>query len=111
MRVLLDECVPRKLARELPDHEVSTVQQAGLTGTANGALLRRAAESFDVFLTVDANLEHQQNPAALALPVVVMIAPSNAIDVLRLLMPQVRELLPKIRRGHVYRVGPPKPTR
>lgn len=111
MRVLLDECVPGKLARELPEHEVATVQQAGLTGTANGALLRRAAGDVDVFLTVDANLEYQQNTAALALPVVVLIAPTNAIHMLRLLMPQVRELLPTIRQGQIYRVGPPKPMR
>src|SRR5438309_2116348 len=41
MRVLLDECVPRQLVRELPDCEVRTVQQMGWSGVKNGALLER----------------------------------------------------------------------
>ncbi len=65
MRVLLDECVPRKLRREFPGHEVRTVTEMGWGGTRNGALLRRAAGEFDLLLTVDTNLEYQQNTSAL----------------------------------------------
>ena len=72
MRVLLDECVPRKLWRELPGHEVHTVAAVGWGGTKNGALLQRAAGEFDVLLTVDANLEHQQNQSAL--PIAIHVA-------------------------------------
>lgn len=107
MRVLLDECVPRKLRRELPGHEVRTVTEAGWGGTKNGALLRRAAGEFDVFLTVDSNLEHQQNSATLPIAVVVLIAFKNDINLLRPLMPTVRDLLPTVETGKVYRVGPP----
>jgi len=38
-RVLLDECVPRKLRRELPGHDVRTVVEMGRDGTKNGALV------------------------------------------------------------------------
>jgi predicted nuclease of predicted toxin-antitoxin system len=106
MRVLLDECVPRKLRRDLPEHEVRTVVEAGWGGTTNGALLRRAAREFDVLLTVDTNVEHQQNMAALPIAVIVRAAFSNDVDVLRPLMPQVGELLPKVEPGRFYRVGP-----
>jgi predicted nuclease of predicted toxin-antitoxin system len=61
MRVLLDECVPRALRDELPGHEVRTVAEYGWAGVKNGELLRLAANSFDVLLTVDRNLEYQQN--------------------------------------------------
>ncbi len=62
MRVLLDEQLPRHLARELRGHDVSTVQQEGWAGLKNGELLRRAADAvFDVFVTADRNLEFQQN--------------------------------------------------
>ena len=62
MRILLDECLPRRLRRGLPGHEVRTVQELGWAGTKNGALLRRAmAEGFEVFVTVDRNLEYQQH--------------------------------------------------
>ena len=47
MRVLLDECVPRKIRSELPSHNVQTVAEMGWGGTKNGALLRRAASEFD----------------------------------------------------------------
>ncbi len=105
MRVLLDECVPRKLRREFPGHEVSTVVEVGWGGIKNGALLRRAAAEFDVLVTVDSNLEHQQNTASVPIAVVVMIAFSNDVDVLRPLMPQVRDLLPRIQAGELYRIG------
>lgn len=65
MRVLLDECVPRSLRRELPDHEVSTVAEAGWAGVKNGALLKLAAQAFDAIVTVDRNLQYQQNLAGL----------------------------------------------
>ena len=59
MRVLLDECVPRALRKDLPGHDVKTVGQAGWPGVENGALLRLAEVEFDVLLTVDRNLEYQ----------------------------------------------------
>ena len=96
----------RKLRRELPDHDVRTVTEMGWGGTKNGALLRRAAEEFDVLLTVDANIEFQQNPATLPISVIVLITYSNDIDVLRPLMPQVRDLLPHVEPGKLYRIGP-----
>jgi hypothetical protein len=70
MRILLDECVPRRLKHELGDHEVRTVTEMGWAGMKNGALLQLAAESFDVLLTTDRNLAFQQNTATLCLGVV-----------------------------------------
>ncbi|MEN3329343.1 MAG: hypothetical protein V7638_4150 [Acidobacteriota bacterium] len=56
MKVLLDECVPRKLRREIANHEVRTVTESGWSGLKNGVLLALAEVEFDVFLTVDQNL-------------------------------------------------------
>ncbi len=104
MRVLLDECVPRALRIELPGHEVKTVAEAGWAGVKNGGLLQLAAKDFDVLLTVDRNLEYQQNFSALALAVIVMDASSNDIVVLRPLMPAVLEAIPKAQPGVVTHV-------
>jgi hypothetical protein len=101
MRVLLDECVPRALRAELPGHEVKTIAEAGWAGVKNGGLLQLAARDFDVLLTVDRNLEYQQNFSVLALAVIVMDAPSNDIVVLRPLMPAVLEAIPKAQPGVV----------
>ena len=53
MKVLLDECVPRKLRREIANHEVRTVTESGRSGLKNGELLALAEVEFDVFLAVD----------------------------------------------------------
>ena len=103
MRVLLDECVPRALRREVTGHDVKTVGEAGWPGVDNGALLQLAAQEFDVLLTVDRNLEYQQNFSGLKLAVVVIEAPSNDVAVLRPLMPVVREAISKAQRGVVTR--------
>ena len=104
MRVLLDECVPRTLRKDLPGHDVKTVGEAGWTGVKNGALLQLAEKEFDVLLTVDRNLEYQQNFSGLKLAVVVVEAPSNDAAVLRPLMPAVREAISKAQPGVVIRI-------
>ncbi len=105
MRLLLDECVPKRLKRELPGHEVRTVQEAGWAGVKNGALLRSADGLFDAMLTVDQGVQYQQNLAGLRISIVVMVAPSNDIDDLRPLLPLVVEALGRIQPGQVIQVG------
>ena len=76
MRVLLDECLPRRLRREFAGHNVSTVAEKGWAGVKNGELLQLAAPHFDVFLTVDGSIKHQQNIRALKIFVVTLRAKS-----------------------------------
>jgi predicted nuclease of predicted toxin-antitoxin system len=104
MRVLLDECVPRALRRELTGHEVKTVAEVGWAGVKNGELLQMAAQRFDLLLTVDRNLEYQQNFAGLELAVVVIHASSNDIAVLRPLMPAVLAAIAESKPGTVTHI-------
>jgi|SRR5580704_1779324 predicted nuclease of predicted toxin-antitoxin system len=97
MRVLLDECVPRTLRKELRGHDVRTVAEVGWAGVKNGDLLQLAASQFDVLLTVDQNLEYQQNLADLPVAVVVIHVPSNDVAVLRPLIPAVLAALAEIK--------------
>ena len=105
MRVLLDECLPRRLKRELVGHDVSTAPEIGWASKKNGQLLSLAQVDFDIFLTSDRNLSHQQNLSTLDIAVVVLVAPSNRIDDLRPLVPRVLEVLPTAKRGAVTIVG------
>jgi hypothetical protein len=105
MRLLLDECVPKRLRRGLGGHEVQTVFEAGWAGVKNGALLRAAEGLFEVLLTVDQGIEHQQNLTGLRIGVVIMVAPSNDIDDLHPLLPSVVEALGRIQPGQIIRVG------
>ena len=61
MKVFVDECVDRRLARDIVGHEVKTARQQGWSTIKNGELLALAAKEFDVFVTVDRNLSFQQN--------------------------------------------------
>ena len=101
MRVLIDECLPKKLKLELPDHVVKTVPEAGWAGKQNGELLRLAEQEFDVLLTNDQNLEHQQNLTQFDIGFVVLVAPTNNINDLRPLMSSVDEALKAILVGEI----------
>jgi hypothetical protein len=62
MRVILDECLPRRLGLELSGHLVSTVPLAGWAGISNGKLLARINGNYDAFITVDKNLPPSKKP-------------------------------------------------
>jgi predicted nuclease of predicted toxin-antitoxin system len=105
MRVLLDECVPRKLRDEMPGHEVKTVAEMKWSGTKNGALLQLAAKKFDVLVTVDQGIPYQQNLAGIPMALVIIVAPNNDIKDLRPRMPDVLRMLATIQAGQVIRVS------
>ncbi|MEN8180314.1 MAG: DUF5615 family PIN-like protein [Pseudomonadota bacterium] len=104
MKLLLDECLPRRLKQSFSDYEVSTVPEMGWAGTKNGELLRLAVESFDVFITADLNLSYQQNLTQSQLAVIALAAPTNRLEDLLPLIPQIIELLPRIRAGRITRI-------
>ena len=104
MRILLDECLPKDLARELPGHVVKTVPQAGWAGISNGKLLRVIAGSgkFDVFLTVDKRLPQQNKTTSLPFAIVLLRAKSNRMIHLFPLAPEILHRLAGFQPGHVY---------
>jgi hypothetical protein len=108
MRVLLDECLPRQLKREVVGHDVATVPESGWGGKKNGELLRLAAPCFDAFVTMDHGIRFQQNLAAItrgtSLGVITLAALSNRIEVLRPLVPHLLDALRTLRPGQVIRV-------
>lgn len=106
-RVLLDECVPGGLRRELTGFAVRTVREHGWASKLDGSLVREAETEFDVLVTVDRNLVHQQNLSGIRLAIIVLVSYSNNIRVLRLLVPELVEALHTIHPGQVVHIGPP----
>ncbi len=104
-RVLLDENLPRLLARELADFEVRTVSEVGWAGIKNGKLLRLAEAEFDVFLTADKNLSYQQPVTTFELGIVVLRAYSTKLEDLLPLVPATREALHSVLAGQLWMVG------
>ena len=90
-KLLLDESVPHRLAREFPERfQIFTVQDMSWKGVKNGALLALAGEhSFDALLTTDKNMEYQQNAATLPCPIVVLRSHFSRFDDLAPLVPKV----------------------
>lgn len=89
-RVLLDHCVPRRVAKAFTDCEVRTAFRQGWAGLKNGALLRAAEDAgFDVFLSSDKNLQHQQNLSRLRIAIVIL--PTNALHRLIPIFPKIAD--------------------
>lgn len=88
MKLLLDECVPKRLRNDFPGHEIWTVEEVGLKGLNDGELLRATAEQFDVLITVDRGMQFQQNFSKFDLALVVLIAKPCRYAELKLLTPK-----------------------
>jgi hypothetical protein len=91
--------VDRRFAREIIGHDVQTVPGMGWAGKRNGELLGLAAAHFDVFITVDRNLPNQHDTRSYELAVAVLVARSNRIADLGLLIPQLLAQLDSLRPG------------
>lgn len=105
MRLLLDECLPRKLKQELAEYEVWTVQDCGWKGKKNGELLRLAEKQFDVFITIDKGMQYQQNVSKFRLGIIMLSAPTNRVEALKLLIPSVKKSLEEIKAGNVVKLA------
>ena len=101
MRVLLDECVTRYLKRDFTGHEVLTVEEAGFKGLKNGRLLQAASGQYEALVTVDQNLQYQQNLKNFAIAVIVLKAQRSTYPMLKPLVPRVLEALEKIKPGEM----------
>ena len=105
MRILLDECLPKRLKGDLIGHEARTVPEMGWASKRNGELLQLAESQFDVFLTVDRNLSFQQDVARFKIAVVVLVAKGNKHSDLQPLVTEVLAVVDTVASGQVVRVG------
>lgn len=99
MRILLDQGTPAPLRRALPDHEVVTAHEKGWATLTNGELLAAAEGSFDVLVTTDQNLRHQQNLAGRRLAV--LVRPTTSWPRLRLHVAAIATAVAALRPGEL----------
>ncbi len=90
MKVILDECLPRRLMRDLHSHTITTVPRQGWAGRKDAELLSLIRGEFDVFVTMDSNLIYQQALPADLLCIIVLQAPNSCYETL---IPLVEQLL------------------
>lgn len=104
-KVLVDESLPVGLAAELSGFDVSTVRAQRWLGLKNGVLLRAAVDAgFDVLLTADRALRHQQNLPRLGIGVVLLVRIRNRMTELRPLLPRIEAALEEVPRGELVEV-------
>jgi predicted nuclease of predicted toxin-antitoxin system len=89
MKILLDECLPKKLKKDFTNHEVNTVPEMGWAGKKNGELLLLAENHFDIFITTDQNLQYQQNLKNKDISIFVLKTRDSRYETLKLLVPSV----------------------
>lgn len=104
MRVLLDACVPQDLRHALTGHDVVTARYAGLAQLSNGKLLAEIAGKFEVLVTTDKNLRHQQHILGMPLAVIVLYAVGIRLPDLLPLVPRLLKVLKNVKPGEVVEV-------
>ncbi len=100
MKILLDECIDRRITRELPGLDIRTVPQMGWAGIKNGELMSVAAVQFDVFITVDRNLSFQQNLSKFDIGLIVLRSRSNRYSDLVPFATRIIDSLPSVTSGN-----------
>lgn len=90
MRLLLDSCIPRKLASHIKEHDVLTAREMGWSDLKDGALLDAMDDEFDVLVTVDRSLPFQQRLEDRRIAIVVLRSRSNRLAHLARLIPALR---------------------
>lgn len=104
MRVLLDECLPARLKRALPGHSVRTVPETGWRGSKDGELLRLAAKSFDVFVTIDRSMESQHDLGSFRLGFIIAHVKSNRLLDFQPVLSGLTEAIGKVKPGEVIHI-------
>jgi len=106
VKVLLDECLPKNLREHLVGHDCETVPKAGFAGNANGELLDLAERfGWQVLLTIDKGMIHQQNLASRTISLAIIRAKSNRLPDLLFHVPAILTALQSIRPSQVVRIG------
>lgn len=78
MELLFDDCVPRQLRAHFAPH-VTLAQEIGWKGVRNGSLLALAQDDYDVLITTDTNVYHQNVVATYNLAVIVLRGYRNTL--------------------------------
>lgn len=106
MKILLDECIPRKFKNSFPNHEYRTVAEEGLSGRKNGELLRLAeAAGFEIFISLDRGLEYEQNLRSRKIKIILLTASSSRLQDLLVHAPEVQRVPASGLKSDLIKVG------
>jgi len=105
VKILLDECLPVDFRHSFSNHDTHTAQWAGLKGKNNGELLRAAeVAGYDVLLTVDQGISHQQQPIGRKLSIISVRSRTNQIEDLLPMVDAISKALDTIQPGQTIAI-------
>lgn len=106
MKVLLNECLTRKAKRYLSELDIVTVHEASFNGLKNGKLLKAAEEAgFNILLTIDKNIDSQQNVGKFAIAIVILDVPRSHIRYVEPLIPAFKAQIDLYKPGKAYTIS------
>ncbi|MBL0341865.1 MAG: DUF5615 family PIN-like protein [Bacteroidetes bacterium] len=96
MKLLLDENLPKRLKNDFSEFHIFTISEKSWNGKTNGELLKLMIENnFDVLLTFDKNLQHQQNFNKYTVSILVLNSKDNSYQSMKKLVPKIKDTLSK----------------
>ena len=103
MKILLDECVTKRLKKHLGEYEVFTVRELALSGIRNGKLMAYCVDNnFDILLTIDKNLMFQQNLRTYSITIVVFNCLTSKIEELINFLPSFKQQVNTFQKNYAY---------
>ena len=106
MKILLDECLPRRLRTGFPVTTATRYRRHRLAAKKNGELLAIAErQGFEIFLTMDKGLQYEQNLAGRQIAVIIVRAKSNRLADLVALVEACLIQMRSIKPGQIARIG------
>jgi len=105
MTIIIDECLPKRITRFFSGHKVWTVPQIGLSGYKDTELLEELdKKDIDVFITIDGNIEYQQQFINRKFGTIVIRAVSNRFKDLEYLEEELNQVVLVVTLGNVIHV-------
>lgn len=106
MKILLDECLPLDFRHSFPGHDAHSAEWAGLKSKKNGELLRDAEiAGYEVLLTVDQGIPHQQNLAGRKLSIISIRSRTNQLEDLLPFVDAILNALETMAPGQIVPIG------
>lgn len=103
MKILLDECITKLLKKQLINHTVFTVANMNWLGMKNGNLMKSAIkEGFDILLTIDKNLQFQNNMNEYGISIVIFDSHNSKLETLVSFIPIFEKQIDSFEKGKVY---------
>ena len=103
MKILFDHGTPRPLRDHLSEHAVDTAAEKGWDSLVNGDLIDRAEqEGYEVLITTDQSIRHQQNLAGRRLAIIVLLR--TAWPYVQLRIEEIRAAIEEIKPGELREV-------